>query len=377
MSLEGFATSTPVTFHARGLMRLLPAAFLTFWLCGWFVGEAIALAAIWGAFHALWDVPVPSWLPAVRVGANAAIPMLLFLGFWLALWTFGGFSAMAALAGLLWGREEISHGPDGIAVVQAAFPFRFVKRIPWDELWGIESSARALILRHAKGRQALGANATEHELAALAGELRSALHAARPNATERRWAPASAIATRAGELPRGWNAEMDEIGQMALFEPRGPRIFGGVALLLFSALMVLPIGKLISTALLEGWSAGPAAGTALLVGLMALLAWGGVTVAFTRQSIHPRPGTIVHRVSRMGRTREITWSPARLSLECRTDSDGDDWWELSVSGGAEKPAALISTMRQPAPALMLGRWLSERAGVPFEDGEPGSSRRSA
>lgn len=377
LSLEGFSSNPPIVTSARGLARLLPAAFLAFWLCGWFAGEVFALGGVLNALAALFDFDLPSWVPAVRVGANAALPVLAFLVVWLSLWTFGGIAAMSALALLLWGREEVSWGADGMSFVQSAAPFRFAKTVTWPDVWRIEKTHTGVVVTTRRGRHTLGTASSEAERDAIAEQLRAALKFARPDAGGRRWALGPEASAGPAGLPKGWSEEMDETGQMAAAESPRTRRFAGGMLFVFAAVIVLPLGQVIGRAQDHGWTGGAVTGVVLLSLLMLLLVWGSVMVALQRQSLHPRSGAILHRVRRPGGVHEKSWSPARLALDCRTDSDGDEWWSLNVSGGSETPATLVSTMRDPAPALALGRWLSVRASVPFEDDGPDSSRRSA
>jgi len=63
--------------------------FLSFWLCGWFLGEVFALGAVFGVLR------------------NAAG---LFLVFWLCGWTVGGLFAFRSLLWMVAGKEVIKAG---------------------------------------------------------------------------------------------------------------------------------------------------------------------------------------------------------------------------------------------------------------------------
>jgi len=68
-----------------------------------------------------------------------------------------------------------------------------------------------------------------------------------------------------------------------------------------------------------------------------------------------------------------------LELAMRSDSDGDDWFSLEARS-TDAPAATALThldrkgrrritqvLHDSAVPRRLGRWLSQRAGIPFED----------
>ncbi len=66
-----------------GPIRYFPAAFLAFWLCGWFVGEVFAIFALG------WSIIKLQIIPA------------LFLIVWLAGWSFGGYFAIRMLKAMM------------------------------------------------------------------------------------------------------------------------------------------------------------------------------------------------------------------------------------------------------------------------------------
>jgi hypothetical protein len=68
------------TTRSMHVVRWVIVAFLTFWLCGWAVGEGFA---IWALFF-----------------SGTPWPVKLFLLFWLTLWTFGGLAAARFAFGL-------------------------------------------------------------------------------------------------------------------------------------------------------------------------------------------------------------------------------------------------------------------------------------
>ncbi len=381
----------PVTLRAQGVMRLLPAAFLAFWLCGWFVGECFALAAVAGALHSLFGFPVPEWLDKVHTPANAAIPILAFLAVWLTFWTMGGVGAMAAFAGLLWGSEEVAWDAEQIEVRQRAFPFSRTVRVPWADVWRIEASSvgfgklsgsivGSVTAMTARGRKPIATMGSTEERAALGEQLRGALQSLRPDAERDPRAAAPFVRAASGEapaLPAQWKVEPDEAGQLALVQPVGPLRIGAAILAGLGAVLALVGWNIARRSAVADGSRDPWVGVFVLALLSAALFVGATVMAATRRSLHPRGGGLVDRTVRFGRTSERQWSPARLELQASRDSDGDEWWKLVVSGPGASPVTLESHINDPGPALALGRWLSERGGLPFADASPDSRSPAA
>ena len=112
------------------LVRLLPAAFLGFWLCGWAMGEYFAGSML---VNALAERLAPGvhvgWLPPVRSTGTPTI-VLAFLGVWVTFWTLGGVMAMGSLLELLVGQPILRWNDRHLDVVTQVGPFSRRKRIP-------------------------------------------------------------------------------------------------------------------------------------------------------------------------------------------------------------------------------------------------------
>ena len=116
-----------VTLRATGVARYFNAAFLGLWLVGWAIGEIAAV----GLLVAIIVVPIlrrreidlpaffESWTSA---GAPAAI--FLFLVVWTALWTIGGYAAMAAFLRSAAGKDRLRLLPAALEFMRGAGPFR-------------------------------------------------------------------------------------------------------------------------------------------------------------------------------------------------------------------------------------------------------------
>src|SRR5215471_10799082 len=113
-------SGTQVALRASGILRFLPATFLTVWLCGWAVGEWFGLRLFASMVRTLlgWSVLGP-WLPPLsgRMPSGVALPFfIVFVTLWLTLWTVGGIGAFLQIMTLLFGRDVVRWGPDGLEV---------------------------------------------------------------------------------------------------------------------------------------------------------------------------------------------------------------------------------------------------------------------
>src|SRR5512134_980681 len=113
-----------VTLRPRGVGRLFQAAFLCVWMGGWAMGMWFALGLFTSALEAVYG---PGALPAsLHFGAGPTVsraeaPMVFtFLLPWLGLWTMGGALALGQALLLLFGREVVRWGPDGLEIERHA-----------------------------------------------------------------------------------------------------------------------------------------------------------------------------------------------------------------------------------------------------------------
>jgi len=82
------AEGLELRFRPRGAGRSGSAAFLCLWLCGWAVGETVALFLVGAGIHSLvTGAPMVGGEPT-RLGPALAVGC--FLAVWLAPWTIGG-----------------------------------------------------------------------------------------------------------------------------------------------------------------------------------------------------------------------------------------------------------------------------------------------
>lgn len=202
-----------VELRVGGFVRFLPVAFLIFWLCGWAVGEGFALVFIASALHSFGVFPaIPGLHPISGVPPwPGAIPIVLFMLLWFALWTFGGIAAGWTCLRLLLGRDVVRWGPDGIECEQYAGLLMHRMRISRDEVVGVYSrgvnqDVMVETVQQRKMLTAYGSREDRRELAeALAAYAQGWIAAAKSRAVD--------------TVPQGWRVIRDEAGHEALFAP--------------------------------------------------------------------------------------------------------------------------------------------------------------
>jgi hypothetical protein len=139
---DGWQVRFPSTPALR-LVRLLPAAFLAAWLCGWAAGEYFAGSA-------LVRMLAERWAPGVDLGmlprfhapsGDAAVPILVFLTVWVTAWTFGGIFAIRQLLTLLFGEPVLCWSAAGVSLDTVMGPFRSRRRMTWEQAEALVGAA--------------------------------------------------------------------------------------------------------------------------------------------------------------------------------------------------------------------------------------------
>ncbi|HEY6194047.1 MAG TPA: hypothetical protein VI504_03315 [Candidatus Eisenbacteria bacterium] len=349
---EPTGTGWQVTLHSHGMLRFLPAAFLGVWLCGWALGEYFALTLLGSALQGAFGpgflagvMPTMRSTPPSREG----LPLLFtFLCVWLPLWTLGGFGALSRLLSLLFGREVIRCGTEGLAIERfTLFPASRTRLDP-RQVAGFrtrgpivlaDTPAKAVLVAQ------LGTPAERAELVASLEEWRKS------------FGPTLAPAADQSPVP-GWQVVTDETGALALTpSPRVQHVIGGVLLGLGAACAASLAAIAAQTQDVRLLVACAALG---LPGALCL--YGGGWLVGVRESWHPRAGTLERRRVGFGRVWSREFRPLGLELRVSTGSEGDSRWTLVVSGeGGEQ--VLASSTRDANLPSSLGRWLAERAGV--------------
>jgi hypothetical protein len=127
------------------LVRLIPAAFLCVWLCGWALGEYFAGGA-------LATLVAERWAPGAALGllprfhgpsGDMALPVMGFLALWVTGWTIGGVAAFSQLLSLLFGVPVLRWSAAGVVLDTRVGPFATHRRLTWDKAEALLGGAAA------------------------------------------------------------------------------------------------------------------------------------------------------------------------------------------------------------------------------------------
>jgi hypothetical protein len=335
----------------RGVGRYFSAAFLGVWLCGWLIGEFLALyILIHGGFALLAGKPFgPDQDPLELTAAVAAGAFVLV---WLALWTLGGIAAGTELLRELWGEDRLAVTPDGLLVEWRAGPFRRCRAIPRAEIIGVVQWPR---------RGWLAVDTVSERIEAC--RLGSAAEQSEVAAALRRELGLSEVASPlAPALPGEWAEITTPEGRIAIapspsMRALQTRVAAGFAVAALGILAAFLSG----TAGDRSWLA-----TAMIaIGATAALGTGLWWLASARNEWRVEPGAVVLQ-RRVGDRVTERFRATQLALTQREDSDGDDWFALEArSGGARR--RIVHRMNDDSVPRRLGLWLAERTGIPLED----------
>jgi len=342
-----------IRLKPRGVGRFLTVIFLSFWLCGWAIGEGFALwILIKGGYALLTGTPPDPGRAPLQVAPALAVGAFLLL--WLTLWTFGGIAAFWALLSAVWAEDRIIARADGILLETARGPFRFRREFPRDRLRRIVLGHRnALVLDTDRVRVPLSDLGTSEEREEAAESLRKELGL-------------SASVAEGTELPQGWQEIITPEGERAVTQDttvrkKQARVATGVTVGLFAVTFVIVRKSLVQPGLLPLAVIFIAASIGLATG-SAWLVFGRIEYRLGAASI------TVRRRFRSG-VRDL-FEARRLEITTRTDSDSDDWYSLeglSSEAAAKGRRKIVSVLHDPTVPRMLGAWLSRTAGIPLED----------
>ncbi len=354
--------SSPCSFRFRpqGPGRFLVAAFLSFWLCGWLVGELFALGLLWQALAT----------------PQALGPVAVFLLIWLSLWTLGGYGALATVLRCFWSEDRLQLEPDSLRRQARLGPFRRSVLLPTREIRRVliqsRSSAGGALVAELPGRSVvltrLGSLTQRQEAAAAlqaALRLPAALGHASASAASETPGPVAA-------LPPGWQVLNPSFGAPLLvpderLRRRQARVMGVITLALTGLLGLLLKGLLAGAGL---WV------PVVLVGLLSLACgWGFVWLWLGRPEWRLEPRRLVLQ-RRFGARVRILGEAQGLELVEATDSDGDPWYELRATRPGAPPLRIDRDLRDPLPLAGLGLWLARQARVPFTDRVPTDAQRA-
>lgn len=394
-SFAGFGPSTPpvsarggrvevrslpdgeeIVLRPTGLLRYLPAAFLAFWLCGWAVGEIVALVILLGPAGAPFLEAVREVLP-FGVGriplpsGSLPLPVLAFLALWLAFWTWGGVSAAWELLRLLSGSDRYVLRPGNFTYRRDAGPFGTTREFR-------AGSVEAIVDRRRKSQLVAMVTGKEVALSAgvppevgpwLAGRLRAALGLLGPGEAAAFAAttdPAAPSAALVPPVPSEWQATPRPEGGVLLTAPPGKsRKTAGCALLV-AVFVTAGAGALVAAAAARRGRIDGIVGLATAAGLVAIAIdafclWA----AFACDAWVLTRGR-VERVRRFGpwRRRRVVRN-GTLVVTHSTDDDGDDWFTLEARGDGE-PLRVTKVMNAGPEVLSFARFAAWHSGFSLD-----------
>ncbi len=369
-------------FRPRGVGRLANASFLIFWLCGWVVGEVLALLILGHALVALiTGRPFMGSEPPPQIGF--ILFMMGFLLVWLAIWTAGGVLSIRELLRLLWAEDRIQLDIEFLWLTHRLGPFAKTRRLPRGDIRRVfiqpaGTGASALMAQTRENVITLADLGTPEERARASGDLRAALNLVEAVSND---PPAT--------LPDQWQNIMDERGHLLLVPNlRTRRVHA----------------RIVSVVAILAWA------------VSGLLAWhcqrdpdlwvGTIIVSLatlwiTKRALWLHRGRYEWRIER-GRIIRQRRNGAlvheqieahALELTESTDSDNDRWYELKAIGltlpghttrsllpgrkTAPKDFQIDRTIHDPTGPRRLALWLSKRAQIPFHDRVPDDATRRA
>lgn len=353
-----------IRLRPRGPGRFFSAAFLGVWLCGWALGETIALwILIRGAIALVTGTPPEPGRDLLQTAPSIGVG--LFLLVWVTFWTIGGIAAISELLRLVWAEDRLVVHPGGVRLTRSRGPFRSTREFARDALRaaGLARRRETLTLWTNAGSaelSTLGTRADREEAAAL---LRSEIRIA-----EAADAPGTAV------LPEGWEATLTPEGERALVPATDRRrIQARVASIV--ALALLGLTFIVARETARG--AGTLIFALVLLALASAIAAGAVWLARGRMEWAIGGGRIVLR-RRFGAALKPVFEAHALEVTVSKDSDGDEWFQLDALADPAAPAPgsretkqrrrrVHAVMNDPTEPRQMGAWLAQASGVPFED----------
>jgi hypothetical protein len=362
------------TLKPIGWGRVFEIPFLALWLSFWVVGEGVAvtlLGAILGDLIARALGVTLSF--SSRLAPDGSAPFfLLFLLFWLTMWTLGGIAAGTHFLRALAGRDVISVSPDGLEIEWRAGPFRRRRTIKRGDIRRVRLNLQGntVVVDFAGGTADITNYGTREDRAAILDSLKKQLVL-----------PDEAQAKRldAETVPPEWDVEVQGM-ETRIFTPtrRTRRIvaailWGLAAMVVITGLLsasrvtpdlleIEPVRRGKGINFISGATTGgqiAAAGAAALFGLWATwVTWG-------RSEWVVGHGRMTWRRKFGSWRNERSFDDAKLEIERTYDSDGDARFTLRVRS-ATAHRQISSAINESADLLRLAQWLSARTRFPID-----------
>jgi hypothetical protein len=320
-----------------------------FWLYGWLAGEVFALSTVLSMLHgAVLPAPIAERLPDTSNGGGPFV--VVFLLVWLTFWTFGGIFAFRQLLTLLWGREEISAGPEGIRVRRGAGPFLWDKKISRRKIESIRMRRLSgpIKVETSDGVVRIASLGTREERQTLRDRLRESLQMEAPVSL------ADGVEIR---IPGVWEKAVDVTGAPVLRRSRALQAKAARVAWVTASIAGFSCVFVISRLLPPSGDSDPTALVFVTGGFTLLAAIGGVLFTWGRHEFvaHYRKLEVRRGVGSFLKAK--TYAEPDLVIKTRTDSDGDEFMSLVVREG-EGEQALVSTLNEAHEPVIIGRGLA-------------------
>lgn len=350
----------------------MEAAFLSIWLLGWAAAEIVVLGLLAGGARAwLEGQPLPGQ-PSTLV---ALLPVAGFLLFWLSFWTLGGVLALRQWLRCFWAEDRLTLTATDLEWRQRLGPWQRQRRLPRSAIQAVRLAQRRsgrvgpLIAQLEDHQQELTQLGSPQQRREAADQLSEALgtRSISPPAEER------------AALPREWECERVSFDCALLVPNRRIRRRYGFVM----ALIALPLdaGWLL---LLQQIGLRPELlPVVLMLTLIAGAAsWSALWLALGRREWRLDRGELVAQRRFAGRVTRL-FAARALELIETSDDDGDLRYSLqasefrSLGASADAPQVLCRSLHDPDEPRALGRWLTQRTGIPFRDQVPDDAERQA
>jgi hypothetical protein len=362
MKLERTARGLEARFQVTGLGRFGGAAFLALWLIFWAAFEVLVL---WVLAKGSWAL-LTSHPPAAGhqpLALGVALPLGLFLLFWLSFWTLGGLAAGHELLRLLFARDRIVATLKGLEIAHGYGLFHSRREVGRDEIRRFyrQPSGSTLCVETTLGAIELTQLGTADELAELEQALNQEFEVEAQPAPE-------------GALPRGWREVVSPERDRVLV--KDPAVRRKQALAMW--IVCMPIASGAFYLALTAVARPDLRALALMLAAIAVaVGWGAVWLSFGRDEWRLDKGRLVlQRRFGMNRTRRFE----AVSVELAEDHSGDSgpWYELkAVAASARSETRPHQAWRHrrtihrqpddPTEPRNLGLWLSQRCQLPVAD----------
>lgn len=347
---SSFIAGPSATLRATGIARYIGAAFLSVWLVGWVIGEAVALgflvmlirSVLGSALGLSWPIPGGQW-----IAGGAAGFALLFLFLWLSLWTVGGLAALNHLFRSLAGEDRISAEPAGVELVCRAGPFRRVRTFDRSLIRRVRLRRhdKAVVIDTASGTELITSFGTPDERLTMTEWLKRQLSL-----------PDDDSHVETGEAPPGWNMTVEsDTARLNRMDPHSRRT---------GAIITWVIAGLAGLIWFGSMKTESAFSTAVALGFAVFFASWAAWVTWSSREWRVRSGQLTSYRRFAAWEWERPFTSARLEVVESTDSDNDQHYKLKVTDD-QGARTIASEMNDDAHIVDLARWLAARTGFPL------------